>query len=125
MNNFHPSSHSNVSSGNSNSNTSSSFGNRRQIRDSENTGALPALGTLRNYPSSGSFDFQGMLESLHELFEHDRQVASQPDSTRCGICYLHFTTTELYYREEGFYVCSGCEQALSKQRIQMIRQQQK
>ena len=67
-----------------------------------------------------------MLVSLHELFEHDRQVASQPDATRCGICYLYFSVSELHYREEeGFYVCPGCSKVLGKQTLPMIRRQQK
>jgi hypothetical protein len=114
-------------SGGSSSN-SSSFVSRRDIRASHVTGALPVVSSPapgKTY-STGSFDFEAMLVSLHELFEHDRQVASQPDSTRCGICYLHFSVNELHYRdEEGFYVCSGCERAVGKQAIPMLRQQQK
>jgi hypothetical protein len=88
------------------------------------TGALPAVSTTRSY--SGGFDFEAMLTSLHDLFTHDRQVASQQDSKRCGICYLYFTPEELQYREaEGFYVCSGCAQGLGKQTLPMIRRQQK
>jgi len=114
-------------SGGSSSN-SSSFVSRRDIRASHVTGALPVVSSpspVKTY-SPGSFDFEAMLVSLHELFEHDRQVASQQDSTRCGICYLHFSLSELHYRnEEGFYVCAGCERALGKQTISMLRQQQK
>lgn len=67
-----------------------------------------------------------MLISLHDIFERDRQIASQSDATRCGICYLHFLMSELQYRgEEGFYVCVGCERALGKQTLSMVRQQQK
>jgi hypothetical protein len=90
------------------------------------TGALPALDTTgveRGY--SGAYDFEEMIQSLHELFERDRQIASQPDATRCGICYLHFPVSELHYRDEGFYVCQGCERALGNQRLPMIRVQQK
>ncbi len=90
------------------------------------TGALPALssGTGRSY--TGAFDFEEMIISLRDLFAEDRQVASQQESKRCGICYLHFNPKELRYREEeGFYVCPGCERALSKQILPMIRQQQK
>ena len=110
------------------SSNSSSFVSRRDIRASHVTGALPVVSSpspVKTY-SPGSFDFEAMLVSLHELFEHDRQVASQQDSTRCGICYLHFSLSELHYRnEEGFYVCAGCERALGKQTISMLRQQQK
>ncbi len=103
---------------------------RRDIRASNPTGALPAVGTSRSYSSytghAGSFDFEAMLVSLHELFEHDRQVASQADARRCGICYLHFMVSELHYREEeGLYVCAGCEKAASKAQLPMIRRQQK
>jgi hypothetical protein len=100
---------------------------RREVRASNVTGALPVIKTPGIERGAGSgFDFEQMIESLHELFEHDRQIASQPDSTRCGICYLHFQVSELYYRDqEGFYVCQNCEQALGKQSIRMLRQQQK
>jgi len=90
------------------------------------TGALPASNTssARSYP--GSFDFEEMLVSLHDLFERDRQVASQQDSKRCGICYLYFSIGDLHYREEeGFYICSACERSLGKQTLPMIRRQQK
>lgn len=98
--------------------------NRREVRISDNTGALPTVGPLRNYP--GSFDFESMIQSLRELFALDRQTASQPDSSRCGICYLHFMLGELHYREEeGFYVCRGCERTIGKQSIPMLRRQQK
>ena len=97
---------------------------RREGRVSGNTGQLPAVGAPRNYP--GSFDFESMLLSLRELFALDRQIASQPDSTRCGICYLYFMISELHYREEeGFYVCRGCERALGRQQVPMLRRQQK
>jgi hypothetical protein len=88
------------------------------------TGALPAVNTGRGY--TGSFDFEEMIASLRELFARDRQVASQQESRRCGICYLYFTASELRYREEeGFYVCPACERALGKQTLRMIRRQQK
>jgi hypothetical protein len=73
----------------------------------------------------GGFDFDEMIASLRDLFAQDRQVASQQESKRCGICYLHFSPDELHYREEGFYVCTGCERALGKQTLPMVRQQQK
>src|SRR5205085_860623 len=116
-------------SGNGSSN-SSSFVSRRDIRASNVTGALPVVSAgstgsaERSY--SGSFDFEAMLISLHEVFEHDRQVASQQEARRCGICYLHFLAGELHYRdEEGFYVCGGCERAAGKYRMPMLRRQQK
>lgn len=91
------------------------------------TGMLPPVGVPgveRGYGST--FDFEQMILSLHDLFEHDRQVASQPDSSRCGICYLHFPVTELHFRdEEGFYICSGCSHALGKHFVPMLRRQQK
>ncbi len=121
MSNFYTS-----GSGNGSSN-SSSFVSRRDIRASNVTGALPVVSTgseERSY--SGSFDFEAMLISLHEIFEHDRQVASQQEARRCGICYLHFLAGELHYRdEEGFYVCGGCERAAGKYRMPMLRRQQK
>jgi len=66
-----------------------------------------------------------LVDSLHELFERDRGIASQGDSTHCGVCYLHFYVSELQYREEeGFYVCTSCAHALAHTRITMIRRQQ-
>jgi hypothetical protein len=102
----------------------SSFVNRREMRVNNNTGSLPAISSGRNY--SGAFDFEAMIVSLHELFEHDRQVASQSDAARCGICYLYFSVGELHYREEeGFYVCPNCERQLGKYRLPMLRKQKK
>ncbi len=109
------------------SNNGNSFVSRREMRASNTTGALPILGSTpagieRTHTSS--YEFEHMIQSLHELFEHDRQVASQPDSTRCGICYLYFSVNELHHREEGFYVCTACEYALGRQTVTMLRKQQ-
>lgn len=91
---------------------------------SNGTGSLPVTNMGRTYP--GPFDFEEMLTSLRELFAHDRQVASQQDSTRCGICYLYFAISELRYREEeGFYACANCERMLGKHTLPMVRRQQK
>ena len=121
LSNFYTSGSSNGSS------NSSSFVSRRDIRASNTTGALPVVSTGtagRSY--SGSFDFEAMLISLHDLFEHDRQVASQQDARRCGICYLHYLVGELHYREEeGFYVCASCERAAGRHTLPMLRRQQK
>lgn len=92
------------------------------------TGALPSPmanpGLGRGYV--GGFDFDEMIASLRELFAQDRQMASQQESRRCGICYLHSSPNELHYREEeGFYICAGCERSLGKQTLSMLRQQQK
>ena len=88
------------------------------------TGALPPIYNGRGY--SGAFDFEEMIASLRDLFAHDRQVASQQEGRRCGICYLYSNINELHYREEeGFYICAGCEQTLGKQVIPMLRRQQK
>ncbi|GAC1392534.1 MAG: hypothetical protein NVS4B11_21790 [Ktedonobacteraceae bacterium] len=110
------------------SNNGSSFVSRREMRASNVTGALPALGPApagieRTHTSS--YEFEHMIQSLRELFERDRQIASQPDATRCGICYLYYAVNELHYREDGFYVCIGCEYALGRQNINMLRKQQK
>ncbi len=103
---------------------SSSFVSRREMRANNPTGMLPAVSPGRS--SSGSSEVENLIASLKELFAQDRQLASQQDSTRCGICYLHFTVSELYYRdEEGFYVCKGCEGALGKNTVPMLRRQQK
>ena len=114
--------------GNGPGNNGSSFFSRREARASNPTGALPVLGSTpaveRPY-TSGSAEFDYLIQSLHDLFEQDRQTASQPDATRCGICYLHYAVNELYYREEGFYVCQNCEQHLGKQSLPMVRKQQK
>jgi hypothetical protein len=97
---------------------------RHEARMSNNTGALPIVSPVHSYP--GSFDFENLILSLHELFALDRQIAGQPDAGRCGVCYLHFTLSELHYREEeGFYVCRGCERMLGKQELHMLRRQQK
>jgi hypothetical protein len=88
------------------------------------TGPLPAFTSGRIY--AGSFDFEELIGSLRELFSHDRQIASQTDNKRCGICYLYFITSEVHYRdEEGFYVCPNCERTLGKQTLPMVRRQQK
>ena len=99
------------------------------------TGANPLV---RTYSHNGSEthntevrpevrgEFAPLIDSLKELFQHDRAVASQGNSTRCGICYLHFTVTQLEYREaEGFYICAGCKQALARSTLPMIRRQQR
>ncbi|HET8908903.1 MAG TPA: hypothetical protein VFN11_18245 [Ktedonobacterales bacterium] len=66
-----------------------------------------------------------LIDVLHELFAHDRTVASRGDSTRCGICYLHFPLNTLEYREaEGFFVCEACKRSLGHQQVTMIRRQQ-
>jgi hypothetical protein len=70
-------------------------------------------------------DIGQLIDSLHALFERDRGIASQSDTARCGICYLHFYAAELQYREEeGFYVCLSCARALAQSRLMMVRRQQ-
>ncbi len=116
----------NYTSGSDNGTSDNNRGliSRREARVSINTGQLPAVSPARSYP--GSFDFEDLLLSLRDLFARDRQIASQPDSARCGICYLHFMVSELRYRdEEGFYVCHSCERMLGKQVMPMLRRQQK
>ena len=99
---------------------------RERDMHSENmTGALPALGSVNDYVHIESPEFEYLIQSLRTLFEHDRQVASQSETTRCGICYLYFSLNELHYREEGFYACPACEHALVKQYITMLHRQQK
>lgn len=88
------------------------------------TGTLPAINTARTY--GNSFDFEELIASLRDLFARDRQMASQADNRRCGICYLYFTANDLRYREEeGFYICTNCEGTLGKQTLPMVRRQQK
>ena len=111
-------------SGSGMSGNGNSFVSRREMRATNQTGALPIVSTSRSY--AGSLEFENLITSLRELFAQDRQVASQQEGTRCGICYLHFTASSLTYREvEGFYVCQGCEKGLGKHKIPMIRRQQK
>jgi hypothetical protein len=110
-------------SGSGASSNSSSSISRREIRANNMTGALPSFGVERSY--SSHFDFEELIDSLRDLFEQDRQIASQTDATRCGICYLHFPVSELYYREEGFYICPQCDHALGNKKITIIRRQQK
>lgn len=101
-----------------------SFVSRREVRANNPTGMLPVVSPGRS--NAGSADVENLIASLKELFAQDRQLASRQDSTRCGICYLHFTVSELYYREdEGYYVCKECERALSKHTVPMLRRQQK
>lgn len=67
-----------------------------------------------------------LIDALHDLFTHDRAIASQGGSSRCGICYFHYPLGELVYREaEGFYVCQACERALGGARVPMARRQQR
>jgi hypothetical protein len=71
-------------------------------------------------------DVGSLIDSLREVFERDRAVASQGGTARCGICYLHFPLAELDYRaEEGFYVCAPCAQRLGTTHLPMIRRQQR
>lgn len=119
MSNHHTSGSGNEAGGNF-------FTNRREARSNNMTGALPMVGSSgieRGY--SGQFSFEQMVQSLRELFERDRLVASQPDASRCGICYLYFPVSELLYRDEGFYLCPGCQHALGSQHVSMVRRQQK
>ena len=105
------------------SNNGHSLVNRREMHANNITGALPILKMPERSMSPG-FNFEQMIASLHELFEHDRHIASQSDSTRCGLCYLYFVVNELHYREEdGFYVCQNCEHLLGTHTIPMLRQQ--
>ena len=67
-----------------------------------------------------------LVDSLHEIFARDRAIASQGGAARCGVCYLHFPSDELTYRDaEGFYVCQNCAHALGAVRVPMLRRQQR
>jgi len=121
LSNYHAQDHSDGIASNN-----SSFASRRENRANNITGAFPVLGSFSiERVQSGNFNFDQMIESLHDLFEHDRQVASQPDSTRCGLCYLHFPIVELHYRDEGFYICPSCAHNLGNHRVSMLRKQQR
>ena len=100
---------------------------RREARLSDTTGTLPSLQVIgpEQSTSQNASDFEQMVQSLHDLFEQDRQIASHTDVTRCGICYLHFHVNELQYRDEGFYVCANCAHSLGHQRVTIVRKQQK
>jgi hypothetical protein len=89
------------------------------------TGALPIPATGGVEHDAGPFKLEELILSLRELFEQDRQIASQPDAARCGICYLYYPVDQLHYREEGLYMCQHCERALKNQRLSIIRKQQK
>ncbi len=107
-------------------NNGSSSVSRREGRFNNATGALPLPGPIDNERgNNGVTDFEHMILVLRDLFEKDRQMASQSETTRCGICYLHFPLSELIYREEGFYICPGCSRTLQQQKLQMLRKQQK
>ena len=96
------------------------------MRANNVTGALPIVGPTTGVEHAGAHDFEHLILSLRELFAQDRQVASQSDATRCGICYLHFAHAELAYREaEGFYVCAQCSESLGGNQVMMIRRQQR
>ena len=119
---------SNAKSNETPSNNGNSFVSRREMRASNVTGALPVISPSTaaiEHSHSSTYEFDQFIQSLHELFEHDRQLASQSDTTRCGLCYLYFSVSDLRYREEGFYVCPACEHALGKQHVTMLRKQQK
>lgn len=67
-----------------------------------------------------------LIDELRALFEQDRTFSSQGGTTRCGICYLHFSLVELEYREaEGYYVCRACARSLGTSRLPMVRRQQR
>lgn len=71
-------------------------------------------------------DVGPLIDALHEVFVQDRAISSQGGSTRCGICYLHFSYTELEYRDaEGYYVCPSCKRALGTARLPMVRKQRR
>jgi hypothetical protein len=71
-------------------------------------------------------DLSPLIESLRQQFEQDRALASQPGAVRCGICYLYYRQTDLFYREEeGFYVCKSCQRVLGNMQIKMLRRQQR
>lgn len=108
------------------SNNNSSFASRRENRANHTTGAFPVVGSFSiERVQPGNFDFDQMIESLRDLFAHDRQAASQPEVTRCGLCYLHFPIAELHYRDEGFYICPSCTRSLGDNRVSMLREQQR
>jgi len=104
------------------------------------TGVLPAVRPPRHERTSrdreryvhvpGTVDVRGdvgpLIDDLHAIFERDRAVASQGNTARCGVCYYHFSLTELSYRDAGgFYICPDCERALGPTRIVMLRRQQR
>lgn len=67
-----------------------------------------------------------LIDSLHTIFEHDRAIASQGQSTRCGLCYLHHPLAEMEYREaDGYYLCEECRAALGTARVPMVRRQKR
>ncbi|MBX5449949.1 hypothetical protein [Thermogemmatispora sp.] len=120
------SSHATPGAGNGAAASGSSFSHRREGRIAN--GASPALASQSaggRGPAGAAFDLNGLIAELRALFERDRQIASLPDSTRCGICYLHYRLSELRWREEGFYICRECERLLGEQPMPMLRKQQR
>jgi hypothetical protein len=107
------------------------------VGETDGTGAIPANwrterlnGGVESPPREpfrpeSRGEVGSLIDSLHELFAQDRAVASQGDSARCGICYLHFPLAALEYRQaEGFFVCAACKRALGHNPLMMIRRQQ-
>lgn len=105
--------------------------------ESDGTGAIPATWRIERlnggadttprepFRPESRGEVGSLIDSLHGLFAQDRAMASQGESARCGICYLHFPLTALEYREaEGFYVCAACKRALGHNPLMMIRRQQ-
>jgi len=71
------------------------------------------------------FELPQLIDALRQQFEQDRALASQSSSARCGICYLYYRQTDLFYREEeGFYVCKNCQRTLGNTKLKMLRRQQ-
>lgn len=106
------------------------FDGRGNGRHRSGNGASPAALGYEHVREPLRAEVRGALgpfiDSLREVFERDRGIASQGNTTRCGICYLHFSITDLLYREEeGFYVCPGCAQALGSSPLFMVRRQQR
>jgi hypothetical protein len=65
-----------------------------------------------------------MIDSLRQLFVQDRLYAARFDATRCGVCYLTYSTDMVTYREDdGCYICSTCAKVLGNNHIPMIRRQ--
>ena len=79
-------------SGNGASGGGHAYLNRREMRANNVTGALPPLETTtderwHNSHHSSGFDFEEMIRSLHDLFEHDmRQMLHA--LAEIGICTL-------------------------------------
>ncbi len=80
-----------------------------------------------NYTSgSGTSGNSSSFVSRREMRATNTTGALPVISTGHTYASSHFSVSSLVYREEeGFYVCKNCERTLGKQKLPMLRRQQK